>query len=139
MAFGSMNHNGRQAPMNEINVVPLVDVMLVLLIIFIITAPLLTHSVKIDLPKASSEPNITQTERVELAIREDGSLFWNGNPVVFEQLAQRFAATVAKAPESELHIRADKMAHYEQVARVMSTAAKAGLTRIGFITDPSEQ
>lgn len=139
MAFGSMNHNGRQAPMNEINVVPLVDVMLVLLIIFIITAPLLTHSVKIDLPKASSEPNITQTERVELAIREDGSLFWNGNAVVFEQLAQRFAATVAKAPESELHIRADKMAHYEQVARVMSTAAKAGLTRIGFITDPSEQ
>ncbi len=139
MAFGSMNHNGRQAPMNEINVVPLVDVMLVLLIIFIITAPLLTHSVKIDLPKASSEPNITQTERVELAIREDGSLFWNGNPVVFEQLAQRFAATVATAPESELHIKADKLAHYEQVARVMSTAAKAGLTRIGFITDPSEQ
>ncbi len=140
MAFGSMNNSGgRQAPMAEINVVPLVDVMLVLLIIFIITAPLLTHSVKIDLPKASSEPNITRTERVELAIREDGSLFWNGNPVLLEQLDQRFAATVAKSPESELHIRADKLAHYGQIARVMSTAAKSGLTRIGFITDPSEQ
>lgn len=139
MAFGSMNHSGSQAPMNEINVVPLVDVMLVLLIIFIITAPLLTHSVKIDLPKASSEPNITRTERVELAIREDGSLFWNGDPVLLEQLTQRFAATVAEAPESELHIRADKLAHYGHVARIMSIAAKAGLTRIGFITDPSEQ
>ena len=75
MTFGSMHDGGRQAPMSEINVVPLVDVMLVLLIIFIITAPLLTHSVKIDLPKAESNPNFTQPEHVELAIRADGSLF----------------------------------------------------------------
>jgi biopolymer transport protein ExbD len=139
MAFGSMNNSGRQSPMAEINVVPLVDVMLVLLIIFIITAPLLTHSVKIDLPKASSEPNITRAEHVELAIRADGSLFWNGNPVALAKLSTRFTATVKKAPESELHIKADKLAHYEHVARVMSIASKAGLTRIGFITDPSEQ
>ncbi|MBX9916657.1 MAG: biopolymer transporter ExbD [Nitrosomonas sp.] len=139
MAFGSMQDSGRQAPMSEINVVPLVDVMLVLLIIFIITAPLLTHSVKIDLPKAESNPNITQPEHVELAIREDGSLFWNGEPVALEQLAPRFAAKVAQAPNTELHIRADKLAHYEHVARLMSIAAKAGLTKIGFITDPSEQ
>ncbi|MBL8500627.1 MAG: biopolymer transporter ExbD [Nitrosomonas sp.] len=139
MAFGSMRDSGRQAPMSEINVVPLVDVMLVLLIIFIITAPLLTHSVKIDLPKAESNPNITQPEHVELAIRADGSLFWNGEPVALEQLAPRFGATVVQAPNTELHIRADKLAHYEHVARLMSIAAKAGLTRIGFITDPSEK
>ena len=137
MAFGSMQDSGRQAPMAEINVVPLVDVMLVLLIIFIITAPLLTHSVKIDLPKAESVPNITQPEHVELAIRADGSLFWNGEPVALEQLAPRFGATVTQAPKTELHIRADKLAHYEHVARIMSIAAKAGVARIGFITDPS--
>ena len=138
MAFGSMQDSGRQAPMAEINVVPLVDVMLVLLIIFIITAPLLTHSVKIDLPKAENTPNITQPEHVELAIRADGELFWNGEPVLLEQLALRFSAKVAQEPTTELHIRADKLAHYEHVARVMSIAAKAGMTKIGFITDPSE-
>lgn len=137
MAFGSMQDNGRQAPMAEINVVPLVDVMLVLLIIFIITAPLLTHSVKIDLPKAENTPNITQPEHVELAIRASGELFWNGEPVILEQLASRFSAKVAEEPATELHIRADKLAHYEHVARVMSIAAKAGMTKIGFITDPS--
>lgn len=139
MAFGSIQDSGRQTPMAEINVVPLVDVMLVLLIIFIITAPLLTHSVKIDLPKAENTPNITQPEHVELAIRTDGSLFWNGEPVTLEQLAPRFGATVAKVPKTELHIRADKLAHYEHVARVMSIAAKSGMARIGFITDPSAQ
>lgn len=139
MGFGSMQGNGRQAPMAEINVVPLVDVMLVLLIIFIITAPLLTHSVKIDLPKAESTANITRPEHIELAIRADGSLFWNGEPAELQQLDSRFAAKVAQAPETELHIRADKLAHYEHVARIMSIAAKAGMTRIGFITDPSVQ
>lgn len=139
MGFGSMQGSGRQTPMAEINVVPLVDVMLVLLIIFIITAPLLTHSVKIDLPKAESTANITRPEYVELAIRTDSSLFWNGEPVVLQQLDSRFSATVAQSPETELHIRADRLAHYEHVARVMSIAAKAGMARIGFITDPSEQ
>ena len=137
MAFGSMNSSGQQAPMAEINVVPLVDVMLVLLIIFIITAPLLTHSVKIDLPKAESTPNITQPEHVEMAIRKDGSLFWNGEPVMLDQLSERFAATVAQEPKTELHIKADKEAHYEHVARIMSIAANAGMARIGFITDPT--
>lgn len=139
MAFGSIQDSGRQTPMAEINVVPLVDVMLVLLIIFIITAPLLTHSVKIDLPKAENTPNITQPEHVELAIRMDGSLFWNGEPVTLEQLSPRFNATIAQAPKTELHIHADKLAHYEHVARVMSIAAKSGIARIGFITDPSAQ
>ncbi len=127
------------APMSEINVTPFVDVMLVLLIIFIITAPLLTHSVKIDLPKAESTPNITQPEHVELAIRTDGSLFWNGEPVLLDQLSSRFVITIDQEPRTELHIKADKLAHYEHVARIMSIAANAGMARIGFITDPTLQ
>ncbi|ARO88567.1 biopolymer transporter ExbD [Nitrosospira lacus] len=139
MAFGSMNSGTRQTPMTEINVVPLVDVMLVLLVIFIITAPLLTHSVKVDLPKASSSPNITKPEHIEFGLRDDASLYWNGEPVTMDQLAPRFTATAKQDPNVELHIRADKHVHYEYVARVMSIAAKAGLVRIGFVTDPSLQ
>lgn len=125
--------------MADMNVVPLVDVMLVLLVIFIVTAPLLTHAVKIDLPKASSSANITKPEHIEFGIREDGSLFWSGEQVALEQLPQRFAQEAAKQPQPEVHIRADRHAHYEKVAQVMALAAKAGLVRIGFVSDPTEQ
>jgi len=137
MAFGSFDPRRHQGPMAEINVVPLVDVMLVLLVIFIITAPLLTNAVKIDLPKASSNPNITKPDHIEFGIREDGSLFWNGEQVTLESLPERFSSEAKKQPQPELHIRADRMAHYEQVAQVMSVAAKAGIARMGFVTDPS--
>ncbi len=137
MAFGSSDRYRGQTTMSEINVVPLVDVMLVLLIIFIITAPLLTHSVKIDLPKAASTPNATQPEHIDFAIRADGSFFWNGEAVTLEQLAPRFTQSVENSAQTELHIRADKATHYEHVARIMSIAATAGLTKIGFITDPT--
>lgn len=136
MSFGSFNTQQHQAKA-EINVVPLVDVMLVLLVIFIITAPLLTHSVKIDLPKASSNPNITRPEHIEFAIREDGSLFWNGELLPKETLVARFALEAKKDPQPELHIRADRLVHYEKVAQVMSEATKTGLVRIGFVTDPA--
>ncbi len=137
MAIGSFDGRQHQAPMAEMNVVPLVDVMLVLLVIFIVTAPLLTHSVKIDLPKASSSANITKPEHIEFGIREGGELFWNGEPVALESLTQRFNAEIKKQPQVELHIRADRNARYESVAQVMSLAAKAGLVRIGFVTDPA--
>lgn len=137
MSFLNQERYQGQSTMSEINVVPLVDVMLVLLIIFIITAPLLTHSVKVDLPKAASNPNITQPDHIEFAIRADGSFFWNGETIHSDQLNQRFTEAVALSPTTELHIRADKHAHYEYVARVMSIAAKAGLSKIGFITDPT--
>lgn len=137
MAFGSFDSRRHQGPMAEINVVPLVDVMLVLLVIFIITAPLLTNAVKIDLPKASSNPNITKPDHIEFAIREDGSLYWNGEQVTLESLSVRFSAEAKKQPQPELHIRADRLVHYEQVAQVMSGAAKSGLVRIGFVTDPT--
>jgi biopolymer transport protein ExbD len=124
--------------MADMNVVPLVDVMLVLLVIFIVTAPLLTHAVKIDLPKASSSANITQPEHIEFGIREDGSLFWSGEAVSFDQLPQRFAQEANKQPQPEVHIRADRHVHYEKVAQVMALAAKAGLVRIGFVSDPEK-
>ena len=137
MAFGGFDNNRRSGPMADINVVPLVDVMLVLLVIFIITAPLLTNAVKIDLPKASSSANLTQPDHVQFGIREDGAMFWNGEQVNLEELPARFAAESKKLPQPEIHIRADRLAHYEGVAKVMSAAAKAGLTRIGFVTDPA--
>jgi len=137
MAMGSFNEQSRQGPMADINVVPLVDVMLVLLVIFIVTTPLLTHSVKIDLPKASSSPNLTRPEHVQLGIREDGELRWNGTPVVLDELGSHFSAAAMQTPQPELHIRADRGVRYERVAQVMSLAARAGLVRIGFVTDPS--
>jgi len=121
----------------EMNVVPLVDVMLVLLVIFIVTAPLLTHAVKIELPRASSQVNVQKPEHVEFGIRENGDLFWNGEKVAPGDLPQRFAAAAALAPQPELHIRADRLTPYENVAKVMSAASKAGLARIGFLTDPA--
>jgi biopolymer transport protein ExbD len=131
-------HGARTSAMADMNVVPLVDVMLVLLVIFIVTAPLLTHAVKIDLPKASSSANITKPQHIDLAIREDGSLFWSGEQVSLDLLPQRFAQEAAKQPQPQVHIRADRYVHYEKVAQVMALAAKAGLIRIGFVSDPSQ-
>jgi biopolymer transport protein ExbD len=136
MSFGSFNKQ-QHTVKAEINVVPLVDVMLVLLVIFIITAPLLTHSVKVDLPKATSNPNITKPDHVELGIKEDGSFFWNGEQLTKESLSQRFAIEAKKARQPEVHIKADKRTPYDYVAQVMSAAAKTGLVKIGFVTDPS--
>lgn len=136
MAKADISRRHHDEPMAAMNVVPLVDVMLVLLVIFIVTAPILTHAVKIDLPKASSAVNITQPEHIEFGIREDGRLFWNGETVTLDQLPQRFAVEAAKQPQPELHIRADRLVAYEKVAKVMAAAAKAGLTRIGFVSEP---
>ncbi|HRH75371.1 MAG TPA: biopolymer transporter ExbD, partial [Zoogloea sp.] len=132
MARGDFNRYRGKMPMADMNVVPLVDVMLVLLVIFIVTAPLLTHSVKIELPKASSSPNITRPEHIEFGIRENGELFWNGEAVALDALPARFAAEAAREPQPEVHIRADRNVRYDVVARVMAAAAKAGLVRIGF-------
>ncbi len=137
MARGDFNRYRGKMPMADMNVVPLVDVMLVLLVIFIVTAPLLTHSVKIELPKASSSPNITRPEHIEFGIRENGELFWNGEAVALDALPVRFAAEAAREPQPEVHIRADRNVRYDVVARVMAAAAKAGLVRIGFISDPA--
>ena len=137
MAFGGFNQRRQQRPISDMNMVPMVDVMLVLLVIFIITAPLLTHAIKVDLPKASSSANITKPDHIQFDIRKDGSLFWNGEAVTLPSLHARFAAEAKQNPPPELHIRADRLAYYELVAQVMSSATKAGIVRIGFVTDPA--
>jgi biopolymer transport protein ExbD len=137
MAFASMNDDHSNEALAEINMIPLIDVMLVLLVIFIVTAPLLTHAVKMDLPKASSSANLTKPDNVQLAIDGDGRVYWNGEVVVATVLDQRLQAAAALTPQPELHLRADRGTPYEKVADVMSASARAGLTRIGFVTDPS--
>ena len=137
MAFASMESGDDDAPLTEINMVPLIDVMLVLLIIFIVTAPLLTHAVKVDLPKASSSVNQTRPDNVQLAIDATSQVFWNGEPIDAAGLAERLQAVSALQPQPEMHIRAERTTPYEKVAQVMSEAARLGLLRIGFITDPS--
>jgi biopolymer transport protein ExbD len=136
MAFGGFSRGGDSAPMAEINMIPLIDVMLVLLVIFIITAPLLTHSVKIDLPKAASNPTLTKPDNIQLAVQADGAIYWNGEHVDLATMSSRMADAAKLKPQPELHIRADATTEYQKVATVMSAAARAGLTRIGFITDP---
>jgi biopolymer transport protein ExbD len=138
MAFGGFNRGTNATPMAEINMIPLIDVMLVLLVIFIITAPLLTHAVKVDLPKASSQPNITKPDNVQLAIDAEGRIYWNGEAVERSGWRVRMDAAGKLNPQPEVHIRADGAVAYRKVAEVMADAAKAGLTRIGFVSDPRE-
>ena len=139
MAFGGFNQGAQNAPMAEINMIPLIDVMLVLLVIFIITAPLLTHAVKIDLPKASSTPNMTRPEHVSISIDAAGAVFWNGERTDRSGLRARLAAASKIKPQPELHLRADKATPYQAVAEVMADSAKAGMTRIGFVATPDER
>ena len=136
MAFGTLDNESRAQPMAEINMIPLIDVMLVLLVIFIITAPLLTHAVKIDLPKASSNPNLTKPNNIQLGVKATGELFWAGESVDRDAMKARFRAAANQSPQPELHIRAEASAQYRYVAEVMADAASAGLTRIGFVSDP---
>ena len=138
MAFGDFNRTRASAPMAEINMIPLIDVMLVLLVIFIITAPLLTHSVKIDLPKASSTPNLTKPDNIQVAIDAQGKVFWNGVTLERDAWRQRMQGAAKLSPQPEVHIRADATAAYGKVAVVLADAAKAGLTRIGFVSNPED-
>jgi len=139
MAFASMDGCDDNEPLAEINMVPLIDVMLVLLIIFMVTAPLLTHAVKIDLPKAASTASVPQSESIELSIDQKGQVFWNGEGIDAEGLETRLAEARASggATSPELRLRADRQTPYERVALVMSAASRHGLTRLGFVTDPS--
>ena len=135
MAFGSFNESGSSQPMAEINTTPLVDVMLVLLVIFIITAPLFHQAVPIDLPQVSSTRLDDKPEVVQLAVDGEGRLFWNGEAIPRETLDARFAAASPRQPE--LHLRADRAVRYEKVADVMAAAQRAGLSKIAFVTEPA--
>jgi biopolymer transport protein ExbD len=122
--------------MNEINMTPLVDVMLVLLIIFIITVPVMKHAVNIDLPRATSEPEQPKPQNILFSITADGSYYWNEQKIDDAELPARLAAEAAKDPQPELHIRGDKEVRYERVAKAMSKAREAGVRKIGFVTEP---
>jgi biopolymer transport protein ExbD len=137
MAFGTQDEPDEV--MNEINMTPLVDVMLVLLIIFIITVPVMKHAVNIDLPRASSEREVTKPENILFSVAADGSYYWNDQKVTDEDFANRLAVEAAKDPQPELHIRGDKEVRYERVAQAMSAAREAGVRKIGFITEPRQQ
>jgi biopolymer transport protein ExbD len=131
--FSSGDHS---APMNEINMIPLIDVMLVLLVIFIITAPLLTHAVKIDLPQASSQPLPEKPEVISIAIDGSGRMYWNDVPMVQGELAVKLQQAAVQEPQPELHIRADKETRYQLLAEVMADAQSAGIQKLGFVSTP---
>ena len=135
MAFGTQDEPDEV--MNEINMTPLVDVMLVLLIIFIITVPVMKHAVNIDLPQATSEPEQTKPQNILFTVAADGTYYWNDQKIADADLVPRLAAEAGKDPQPELHIRGDKDVRYERVAQAMSAAREAGVRKIGFITEPN--
>ncbi|APA87684.1 biopolymer transporter ExbD [Paraburkholderia sprentiae WSM5005] len=136
MAMSPFSDDDDQGLMNEINMTPLVDVMLVLLIIFLVTIPALQHAVRVDLPHASSQPEAVKPAHVDVAVQADGTLLWDGQPVTDDGLRARIAQAALATPQPELHLRADRKVPYEQVAIVMSAAQRGGLTKMGFVTDP---
>jgi biopolymer transport protein ExbD len=136
MAFASFDDKRGGAPLAEINMVPLIDVMLVLLVIFIVTAPLLSHSVKVDLPKASAQVMSAKAEKIDLSIDADGIRYWNGAALSREDAAARFMNESGKQPQPEIHLRADQNVPYRAVAETLADASRAGLSKIGFVTDP---
>jgi biopolymer transport protein ExbD len=139
MAFASFDSKSASAPMADINMVPLIDVMLVLLVIFIITAPLLTNAVKLELPQASAPPNAAKADKIEFAIDATGGLYWNGERLARADAAQRFAQASRLQPQPEVHLRADQNVAYRFVAQTLADASGAGLTKVGFISEPERR
>lgn len=137
MAFGTLDDDGDEV-MNEINMTPLVDVMLVLLIIFIITVPVIKHSINVELPRVSNQPQVTQPQTLRLSVDAQGGYFLDDEKITDAALAPRLKAAAAQNPQPDLHIRGDKAVRYERVAQAMAAAQQAGLHKIGFITEPAE-
>ncbi|RKT25048.1 biopolymer transport protein ExbD [Paraburkholderia sp. RAU2J] len=140
MAFGGLEKKQTAAPMAEINMTPLIDVMLVLLVIFIITAPLFTHAIRLDLPKVAATPARETPQTISLSIDAAGKLYWNGKLITLAQMRTQFAQAASEARQQaqqpEIHLRAERSTRYEVIAQVMGAAQQAGLERIGFVTDP---
>ncbi|EGY02112.1 biopolymer transport ExbD protein [Nitrospirillum viridazoti Y2] len=122
---------------SAINTTPLVDIMLVLLIIFLITVPVVTHTVNVDLPKERNQPTKTKPENIVIAVNRDGDIFWNESKVPdYSALLEKLKVRAVEQPQPEVHIRGDKNARYEYVGRVVVAAQRAGIVKIGFITEP---
>ena len=126
-----------EKPMSEINTTPLVDVMLVMLIIFLITIPVITQSVKVDLPKAANIPTQTKPENINIAVDAQGNIFWNTAMIpTQEALLERLKSVAVMDPQPEVHLRGDRATAYEHVGRVMVMCQRAGILKVGFITEP---
>ena len=141
MAFGNLDSNSSgdgdgDGVMNEINMTPMVDIMLVLLIIFIITVPVVKHAVNVHLPQATNTPQTVKPQTVTLSVNADGGYFLNQTRVSDTELAVQLQQAAAQNPPSDLHIRGDKAVRYERVAQAMAAAQQAGVKKIGFITEP---
>ena len=135
MEFGSDLADGDET-MSEINMTPLVDVMLVLLIIFIVTVPALTHSIKLDLPRAENTRHEVKPESVVISVIADGTVHWNDTPLDDAALQARLVQAARQQPQPELQIRGDRRVNYEHVIRVLSAAQQAGILKLGFVTEP---
>lgn len=138
MAMGSLSETDDDFN-PEINTTPLVDVMLVLLIIFIITIPVINHSVKIDLPRATNQRDEIKPDNINLSIDAQGLMYWNNEAIDAAQMNTRIAEASKKTPQPELHIRAERTTQYEKIVEVMAAAQSGGLSKIGFITDPKNK
>ena len=134
MAIGSFGAGGGVQPMAEINTTPLVDVMLVLLVIFIITIPVLHQAVPIDLPQVSAQRLEDKPLLIQLALDAEGRYYLDGAPVQHSEVESHFAATAGRNPE--LHLRADRATRYDKLAGILAAAQKAGINRIAFVTEP---
>ncbi|WP_298233437.1 biopolymer transporter ExbD [uncultured Azohydromonas sp.] len=139
MAMGVAPQDGgdEDAVIASINTTPLVDVMLVLLIIFLITVPVVTASIKLELPKERNQPTQTKPENVVLAVDRDGALYWGLEPLSVAELQARLRAVAARDPQPEVHIRGDMAARYEAVGRLVAVCQKVGIRKVGFITEPT--
>lgn len=135
MAFTSPPGDDDSGLMAEINMTPFVDVMLVLLIIFIVTLPVIQHSVKIELPKAQSSASSSKPENIQVSIDKKGQIFWNTTPVSLEEFTLRAKQAAILTPMPEVNLRADKRVLYDSVAQVLSASKRSGLTKIGFVTE----
>ncbi|WP_027795668.1 ExbD/TolR family protein [Paraburkholderia acidipaludis] len=136
MATNPFTNDEDDGLMSEINMTPLVDVMLVLLIVFMVTIPVIHHAVRIDLPRASSQREDTKPTHVDVTIKADGTVLWNGMPVDENTLRGKIATAAQAQPQPELHLSADRRVMYEKVAQIMSAAQRGGLAKIGFVTAP---
>jgi biopolymer transport protein ExbD len=135
--FAPPSSDNDEKAMSEINTTPLVDVMLVLLIVFMITIPVITHTVPVELPKVRNEATKTAPENINISVNKDGQMFW-GQSIVPDTnaLLERLKAAAVLKPQPEVHVRADQTTRYEYVGRVILTAQRAGIQKVGFITEP---
>ena len=137
MAMQIGGDSGEDEPVSAINTTPLVDVMLVLLIIFLITIPVVTHTVPVKLPEERNQPSQTKPKDIVIAVDKEGQIYWANAPVPdLPTLLDRLKVEAVKVPQPEVHIRGDQEARYQTIGQVVFTCQRAGIAKIGFITEP---